>query len=391
MIFMSKKLILFCFYIVLSSCNSGSNSNTEPEVIAENNSIPKPRAIVIKHGWDVPIVSLALTNANFINEVENSPYDGIIFSVGDVSNKIFSGKIVDKKTVDAAFNGMNPNTFSREMHNFVKLNVFQNIGNSPYEGKHLSNLIKNIKLFASAAKKAGFKGIAFDNENYYDNNIWGWSNDNNSSICPDKTREECKVIVRNAGDKIMQAILEEWNSVKFMPFFGIWLRNESSWNVIMANSSHNKWYDENKLEADFLVGIYKAIHDKKELDANCIAEFIDGGEIYSIRTRAQFKNITNHLRNELSTQAPQFLDYLRTSYAKNVKIGFGIYDFKNSMFGIPPLNAKEFVDIIRNGAPEADYLWLYPELYDYWNNDGNNWPEKKAPLEWKNEINNALK
>ncbi len=352
--------------------------------------LPDNHAVIIKHGLDIPIISLAINNPDFITEVENSPYDGVVFAAGDVSSDVFSGNTVSQSDINAAFGSMSSNTFSREMQNFIKMNVFENIGTAPYEGQHLNTLLDNVKRFAKASKNAGFVGIAFDNESYYNNNNWGWSETDSESICPGKTREECGEIVKNAGYKFGNAILEEWNTVKFMPFFGIWLRNQQSYDVIMANSSHNNWYDENMLEAEFLVGVFKAIIERKEWDETSTAEYMNGGEIYSIETRQQFATIANHLKNELPFQAPQFSDDLRQPYADNVKISFGIYDFDSNLFDIPPYSAEKFVTTAINAAQEADYVWLYNEMYDFWTYDGNDWPTEKAPQEWLDELKNGL-
>lgn len=390
-----KKTYLFFVVslLILSSCSNEEFENSPANAADEgfrNTSSTSSRAVVLKHGWDVPVIRHSLSNPEFIEEVENSPYDGVVFSVGDISDEIFAGIPLEQSRIDRAFERMTPNTFSREMQNFVKLNVHGNTGDAQYEGEHIDILVDNVKRFARAANAAGFAGIAFDNEAYYGRNIWEWSSNADESICPGKTREECQDIVRTAGYKVIRAILEEWNTVKIMPFFGMWLRNEGSWDVIQANSIHNRWYNENQLQADFLVGLYGGIHDRKTWDAGCTAEYIDGGEIYSLMEREQFRVIGDHLRNELPMQSTQFLYYLRESYAQNVKIGFGIYDFRNEMFGIAPWTSDQWKTAISNAVKEADYIWLYPEIYDFWEHDGNNWPSVQAPQDWHNATIEAL-
>lgn len=368
--------------------NNSGNGNGNGGEDTDTTSTTKPDALIIKHGWDVPTIR-SLQSDKFIEEVNNSPFDGVIFSAKLASREAFSGDSLSQTVIDDEFKDMTPSTFSRPMHNYVRIHVDTIKGG--FNTKNINTFANNFKRFAKAAKAAGFEGIAFDNEDYWAD-PWVWSENASENLaCPGLTREECGQSAYNAGRVMMNAILDEWEDVHFMPFFGIWLRNEASWDVIMAHSPGNNWYNANKVEAEFLVGAYSAIHDRKTENPSIKAKFIDGGETYGMRKREDFKAIADHYRTELPATSKHFPDRLRQSYADNVAIAFGIYDFRDGLFGVPTLTPNECKEMIMNGKKEAEYLWFYPELHDWWEHDDNFWPQVYAPDDWRTALSEAIK
>lgn len=362
-----------------TASNEGNENQGEGQ--GEGGSSMNGGALVIKHGWDVPRIS-ALSNPLFVQEVQDSPYDGVIFSAGDASRYAFYGDSLEQSVIDNQFAQMSPTTFNREMHNYVRLHVDTMGG---FNGPNIDTFVDNIKRFAEAAKNAGFKGIAFDNENYW-GSPWEWIDSPTEGACPGATRGECGEAAYDVGYAMMEAIIEVWPDVHFMPFFGIWLRDQASWTVIQNHSPGNNWYNANKVEGEFLIGVFGAIID------NCAmaTKFIDGGEVYGVVETSDFSALADQFRNGLPANCPLFPDYLRVPYANNVHIGFGIYDFRMPLFGIPPLTSAEFSEMVENSMQEADYVWLYPEMHDWWEHDGNNWPADPVPQQWKDDLEAVL-
>lgn len=375
----------YAFYLLKETINGEANYFFYIVAIQKAPAPTKSRAIVLKHGWDIPSF-FRLNNPDFVKEIEDSPYDGLIFGADQLSRLVFdSNNSVSISTIENELSPLKPDTFSRPMHNYIRL-LCRNFKMNDEEA--VANIAKNLSNYAKVAKAAGLEGIAFDNEAYEGQSPWVYKESNSEGPCPGMTLEQCQEATRKAGSKIMNAIIDEWPEVHFMPFFGIWLRDMPAWRYIVQQYNRPIWYADYKLEADFLVGVYQAIHKR-----NNTATFIDGGELYGLTKREQFKNTANYLRNDLPKTSEKFPndDALRTSYAQNVKIGFGLYDFRDRIWNVPQKTSSEWKEMIQNSSLEADYVWLYPEMYDFWVHDGNNHPAQKAPKEWRDAEREALK
>lgn len=334
--------------MLIVSCNNGNNNN-------------KSRGYVIKYGWDHPNIS-SLSNPKMIKDIENSGFDGIMFGTGgEVTHDVFSSRHVDQSRIDKAFSALTPNTFSKPMRNYIM--VYIDVIEGGWKGKGTEVMVENMKRFAKAAKESGMEGIAFDNESYREEPFTP------TNACPDLSEADCKQATIDAGYEMMSAILDVWPNVKFLSFFGIWIKDKDAVNYIRANSPTHAFSGKGPtLKSDFLIGVYAAIDERGNK-----ATFIDGGEIYGMEEREEFKKMRNYLQNDFP-KSSKFFDYkkgkYRQSYIDNAKISFGIWDFRIPTYGIDPYKPKRLIEIVMNSAKETEYVWLYTEKDDWWPADG---------------------
>lgn len=419
-----KKMITLVFLgLLLIGCSANEVLENETQSINGTDARNPNKALVIKHGWDIPIMwraydkSLGADPEAFEKEINESPYDGVVLSAGYVSEHVFSSKPVNTARIYNNFSFVNESTFPNK-HNFVRISVHNNYKidktKSPYEGKNLKNLLNNIKHFTIAAKNAGFKGIMLDNENINkvpgpkgflitDPNkyIWRWSENDDHNICPGKTPEECEKILFEAGRKFMGTILNEWDDVKIMPLFGIWTGSEAYWDYAIEKTPHKyTWYNKNTLGHKFLLGMFSELTMRKKYWGTAHnAEYIDGGEIYGMKSSSTYADMANYLRYGITANSnPLFPFYLKKPYQDNMKTGFGVFEFRDELFDVPQYTPEQYAEAIRGSLYQSHYVWLYTEMHDWWKHDNNDWPKfnpdrgTKGPVteEWKDAIKTVL-
>lgn len=411
---MKNKLVYVFLGLLLIGCSAEEtlkNINEKKDANTANKPLKRggKRALVIKHGWDVSPLWWPFDKSKgdpqaYIDEVNNSPYDGIVLSASGnvkVSENAFSSKKIDPSAFTKEFGHIDESTFP-EKHNFVRMSVSNNYkinkNESPYEGDNLKNLLENTKYFAIAAQNAGIKGIMFDNENnnkidgpngdrISDPNkyIWRWDENDSYSICPGKSITECEEVLFQAGRKFMGTLLTHWDDIKIMPLFGIWTGSEEYWEYAIANTPHKyTWYNRNTLGHKFLLGMFSELTMRKKYwDENHLAEYIDGGEIYGMKDPNTYRAMANYIRYGITADNnPLFPHYLKEPYQEDMKTGFGVYDFRDGLFGVPPYKPNDFKQAISGALYECDYLWIYPEQHDWWSKDNYYHPKKPVTKEW---------
>lgn len=361
-----------------SKTSESEEDSTEPSEEPE----PKPgsRALVIKHGWDVP-------NAHALPKIEedikNSPFDGIVFSAQDTS-RIFGSKRVSLDTMRRHLRGVEKISPNTESHYYMIMYVDQIPGGFTGEGADI--LIENARNLGKVLSKTPVKGIAFDNE-VYKKSPWDLS-----AACPGLDREACGKVAFDVGKRMMAAMMESWPDLQFWAFFGPWLNDHRTYKWIQKYAHQNAWAEDDDVASEFVAGVFAASTEGPAL-------FIDGGEFYGLRTRKDFAKTAEWTRTEMVKDSPFFPDDLRDKYAEQMKVGFGIYDDRIHLYrNLPKLNPRRWSDTIFAASKEADLVWVYTEKHDWWLNDGNDWPavsskqgtDGPVPEDWRIAAKNAL-
>lgn len=337
-----------------SSQEDSSQSPKEPE--------PEPgpggRALVIKHGWDVPN---ARALARIEQEVRDSAFDGVVFSAGKAS-RIFGSEELTEEDIRRGLRGLekvDPNT---KAHYYLIVYVDAIPGGFSGEGARI--LARNAELLGKVASEYPIRGIAFDNE-VYKQNPWDMP-----EACPGKNRKECGEVAFAAGRAMMQGLMKHWPDLHFWAFFGPWLNDPRTYTWINKYARQNDWSEDDDVACEFLTGVFAASTQGPAL-------FVDGGELYGLRTQSDFAKTAQWNRDVMVKESPFFpTDDLRKKYSEQMKVGFGIYDDRLHLFKkIPQLNEGRWSKVIEAATKEADLVWVYTERHDWWRNDGNDWPD----------------
>lgn len=359
-----------------SSDSKDESTEQEPEPEPEKGS----RALVIKHGWDIP-------NAHALPEIEkdikDSPFDGVVFSAQGTS-RIFGSKSVPLRTMRRHLRGLDAIDPNTDSHYYMIMYVDALPGGFLGEGADI--LIQNARRLGQVLSKTPVKGIAFDNE-VYKKNPWRMPD-----ACPGLNRQECGQAAFEVGKQMMAAMMESWPDLHMWAFFGPWLNDHRTYDWIAKYANQNDWAQDDDVTSEFVAGIFAASTQGPAL-------FIDGGEFYGLRTRKDFAQTSQWMRSEMVKESPFFPDDLRDKYAKQMKVGFGIYDDRIHLYTkLPRLDPRRWSDVIFTASKEADMVWIYTEIHDWWKNDGNDWPEVSAkkgtdghvPEDWSIAARNAL-
>lgn len=338
-------------------------SNSYSMAQAQGSKEARKKGIVIKHGWDIMNVSRMIRAQD---EINNSPFDGIVFSGGRPASYLFTGNRIPESDIAAALNPISRINFTGPKHNYL----IQYVGgvNGGFTGQSLENFLENARRLGRVAGKLGIEGIAFDNEIYQNGDPWPMAN-----ACPGiNNPQECRRIAFEAGKKWMEAIQEGWPDVRMISFFGPWLLDPTTYRWVNQYSQQNDWSGRRNraVTCDFLAGIYAATEGKS-------SQYLDGGEFYALRSEADFANTATWMRYFIPYVTPFFPEKYRAGYHKNMGVAFGLYDDRDHLRrNLPRVNPQIWGSMIRNAKKSADVVWLYTERHDWWTTDGNFWPNR---------------
>lgn len=323
---------------------------------------PAPRATILKHGWDVPNVYLL---GQGIQEIAKSPYDGIFF-FGDAASNLFRDEPVQCDAMKEALEPVTKMDFGTTQQNYLALTIASIEGGFTGDGmKTVIQNFRNLGHTVNALDLAGkpIEGIAFDHEVYDKGNPWDWP-----EACPDLERDACTQAAFQAGREMMEAVMEGWPTVRFMPLYGFWLYDPGTFPQLSRYAPHPDAIEENDMYGFFAAGVFAATVDTP-------AQYIDGGELYYLRTDRQFERTHDWLKDPMPTYSPFLPEQYKQAYKEQAQQAFGIYDDRTRHWGraaeVTPTVWEFLVDTAKR---RADVVWLYTQRHDWWPSDGNDWP-----------------
>lgn len=389
----------------------------EPTASQPRKNMPE-RPLGIKVGWDIPYLNYLTSNDGspnqpFVDQLNERPFDGVVFTAGEVTTKGISDLVISEADIEEQFTHYDAVEFTGPKHNFVRLLARHIDGGYKEDG--YDAMIDNLRYFArSASKRDTIKGIMFDPEFYWpatEVDPWDYSAD----ICEGYTASEdgkedgfvnaeakqaCDVNAYNRGYRAMKAMIEEWPDMEFLTLFGIWTDDARTFNLVNGawNDSstgfapHVEWHYSKGVMPHFLAGMYAA--------TICTdATYIDGTELYGLREESDFKKTAKFITHDIVDNNEYLPDNIKEAYRDEVGLGFGVYDDKWAVFAnhakwpIPQLTAEGWKTTAINASKVAThYVWLYTEKHDWWNKDPNNHPAvavEEAP-DWIKATHEAM-
>lgn len=323
---------------------------------------PAPRATILKHGWDVPNLFLVEKG---IEDIASSPFDGIFF-FGNEASDVFQSELIEAQTMKKALEPMTRLDFGSTQQNYLAVLIESIEGG--FTGPGMTNLIENFRTLGRTVGELGLadhpiEGIAFDHEVYDDGNPWDWP-----QACPDLELEPCRQAAFEAGHATMKALTEGWPTVHFMPLYGFWLYDPATLPQINKYAPHPDALEDTDMYGHFAAGLFAATVDTP-------AQYVDGGELYYLRTARQFDRTYAWLRDTMPTHSPFLPEELKAAYKDQAKQAFGLYDDRVRHWGraaeVTPTVWEFLIDTAKR---RADVIWLFTERHDWWPSDGNDWP-----------------
>lgn len=187
-----------------------------------------------------------------------------------------------------------------------------------------------------------------------------------------KTVAQARTQAQLRGKQIMDAMRATWPGVRILSTYGAWLSETLTYTTLNnAGINYNDVAWANELQGSFVVGLIESA-------AGTSATVIDGGEVYTLRSEADFQVMKDWEKTGFPAQSALVPSTLKATYANNLSASFGIYD---TPWQGETMDLAIWEPTITNGMRKADrYVWAYVEQYDWL---GGGWPTTPVPQSWK--------
>ncbi|HKR55784.1 MAG TPA: fibronectin type III domain-containing protein [Gemmatimonadales bacterium] len=314
---------------------------------------PAGPASLIYAGWfgnTIPTPAFVSANLAFL---ESQPFDGLVVYLRDpglTSNITQRTMTNNPVSYENALWVMSPLATLSFTHLTENLALIQ--GSSPPDFfDDWSVPIQNFANVARAAKDSGLKGICFDNEQYAA--PWG-DYGGHSKYAATKTLAQYQAQARLRGKQVMEAMVAQFPGLVFLTLHGPSVSEPDAPPAM----EFPQWQSGNELLGPYFAGFMEGAGDS----ATCM----DGGELYTLRTEAQFQAAYDWNRNVLPSDTVDcaFIpSTLRGVWPGRSSISFGIYDCPWGGAGMSPAILRT---TIANALRRADrYAWFYAEASTY--------------------------
>jgi len=294
---------------------------------------------LIEFGWDYPTISFLKNN---INEMEKTPFDGVVFSFDfDIYNAFDT---TQRPNFQFQYKDLLEIQWQKFTDNFL---LVRGVG---YSGAHWLNdeswekIVKNLKRVSRALAISKAKGIGFDPEYYYKDstlNPWVYR----ASWYKGLSYQQVGNYVRKRGKQFMQALQTNKPDVKILCFWLLGL-------VSMQNQLHPITETGMALYPFFVEGMLEG--------KNKTSEIIDGNEYsYGYQTSASFVESGKYQRKDGAKliKGAQAI-YFDLIYAKSPVYNKG-YDNKTKQ--------RWLKNNLYNAFKTTDkYVWFYNEKINWW-------------------------
>lgn len=335
--------------VILTGC-SGRDHKDKPDPPRPKQAPPQ-KAVVIKklilhpHPGQSPTATPFFIRAN-ITFLQSQPFDGMSVYLRDGQSMLLGQEIQKPVAVPIE-------TIRRVLAPMIGLSgkYFATVfGSSPpsfFDDAGWAIVVENWKRLAIVCKEVGLVGILFDNEQYA--SPWGnWISGGSNNLID--TQE--KAIIR--GTEVMTAVVAEYPAITVITLHGPSISRMDALPPIFP-----QWQTSNELLGPFMEGFLAG--------SGGTATIVDGGELYSLRSLAQFAEANVY----------------RSANWPAASLGFGIYD---KPFQGAAMNVSILRPTLVNAIAEAtEWCWYYPELFTYLKSSATG----GAPADWVQAIRNA--
>ncbi len=290
--------------------------------------------------------------------IQNLPVDGIVVGA-DITT--FGAIKTEKWKFNDVYKHLAPlvGTFPKLKNSYLRVNT-QDMGD-PFDD--WSQVWRNWNVIAKAAHTAGMKGIFFDNEAYTNPCVFvfGCTDPRGTPtlIHPEKSLQAYQNQFRVRGADLMRRLQIVWPDIRFIHAHGpYWSEPAASLPAILAA---NVPANETDLRGYFFTGMLRA--------ALPAAQVIDGGELYNLRTTAEFDTAAAFRRTGITTlntnlvcptAQPALCPRFKSAWVQTIKLGMGLFDIQQ----VPqfPMTPAILQDVLGQAFRTSDGpVWLYTE------------------------------
>ena len=319
---------------VLDGGNDGGATVTRPYLILHAgfaNTIPTPDFVV--------------KNADIIDGL---PFDGLFVNLGAVTSAVMNEKALSYSALATALAPLKTTKLKKATQNFALV-----LSDRPADFfDDWTTPTQNFGNLARAANDAGLVGVAFDNEQYL--RMWGRYPDD-VKYASTKTLADYQLQVAARGTEIMAAMIKEFPAIVVLTFHGPYISEPKSPSPPLPSVAAF-----NNLLGPLFVGFVEAAKGTS-------ARVVDGGELYGLRTKAEFLAAYQFRKIDIASKIDcAFIPTtLRPSWPVTVDVGYGLYDRENSA-PFPLLDVSVVHANVTNALRQSDeWVWFYTEKIDF--------------------------
>jgi hypothetical protein len=250
-----------------------------------------------------------LPNEGHINSL---PFDGIVVNIPASWSSMSPGAVIIEADVKSWLDPLKAFNAGKENYISMQMDKPSNL----FDDAAWAQVAQNWKIVAKVAQEAGFKGIFFDNEEY----AGKWMNFP-EDFSPEEAAAGLDALQAKAsqrGREMMQAVAEEMPDGKVAIAHGPYLSVPSDPGAPPAAELQAGDSSFHELRGPFFTGFLEALGPNQQL--------IDGGELYALRTAAEFKQSVDFRNNTV----PDLIDWnvrpdALANWADRVDTGHMVY------------------------------------------------------------------
>lgn len=328
---------------------------------------------LIYAGWfgdTIPTPGFVANNKAFL---ETQPFNGLIIylrssSLGiNASTAVMKDAPLSHEAIASVLNPIKDLEFTRLKQNFGLV-----LGTTPPDFfDDWSTIVDNFANLARAARDAGLKGIAFDNEQYFA----PWGNYPTGVAYPLTSLAQYQAQARLRGRQVMEAMVAEFPGIVVVTLHGPYVSEPDA----PESLNFPQWQSGNELLGPFFAGFQEG--------SSMPGQNVDGGELYDLRTAEEFQQTYDWRRYDIASSdvnCAYIPSALRATWSDNISISFGVYDLP---FGGASMSPSILTTTLTNALATADtWVWFYAEDSTYL------LPESQggATEEWVDAVRAAL-
>ncbi|GAC1611057.1 MAG: hypothetical protein NVS3B26_21500 [Mycobacteriales bacterium] len=288
--------------------------------------------------------------------VDALPFQGLTVTLPTLSDTTFSSSPADAATYRTA---LAPMPYLRRVcHNFVLLHM-DRADLDLRDATTWTTVLANIRALGAAARQhQGFVGVFLDTE-YYGPGQGPWA--------PSRRRGRSSLddaLFLQRGQELVAALGSSWPGADLLTTFGPWIGSPDTAHVGLRGLGYADVSSINRLMGSFLVGV--AVDS-----VSSRVHYVDGGELYQLRTAAQFRQAYTWRKARIAARLPAPVPpWIPATWPSLVSVAFGVYDADVTQVGFPDLPTATFLSAVAAALIHTDrYVWTYSDRYDWYSPD----------------------
>ena len=300
---------------------------------------PTPKTLLLTAN-DTARTGALLANAK---HVEALPFDGVVINVPASWQLMGPGVRLERAELRRwlePLEGLN----ARMEDNFL-LAVVDRPGGL-FDDAAWAGAVRNWRLLAEEAERAGFRGVFFDNEEYFGR----WQDFQGAPGRLEEHREQAAL----RGRQVMEAVDGGFPDAEVIVAHGPYLSVPSGPRAPTAIEAQAGSWEEQELRGPFFTGMAEGAGPRQAL--------VDGGELYQLRTAGEFETSQRYRSDALPKRIDWALpDALRQGWDARIDQAHMVYtdEFPEGFAQSPRSFAAAFANALRHSE---GYAVVYSEL-----------------------------